>query len=554
MRLGNGRFESTQFNSRLQPTQIALGTSATNTSLLKLNYDYGTTDNNGNVKSQTITVPGMSHPHIQTYTYDELNRLKSAVETANNQTTWRQTYLFDRYGNRNFDTTNTTTPNTQQQSETVFNPTVDTATNRFTSGQGYVYDANGNVIQDAQVRSFAYDAENRQTSFGTNNSNNNSGLYVYDGNGQRVKKTVIATNEMTTFVYDAMGKMVAEYTNITQQGTSEIRYLVTDTLGSPRIITNQSGQIKERHDYMPFGEEITTNSEDKVRQKFSQKERDAEINLDYFLARYYSNITGRFTSVDPIALTQERLYDPQTLNLYVYTRNNPLKYVDLNGEDIKVTAKDGKELFILDDGKKEVTTMTAMDLYKKGIQWFEPEADNYMPLKSTANGIEKFSELKHFTWDQIANFAEQDRAMSSYRQGGSGDWKSSKEGADGYFLVTVNGMPYWADAIGQIPFAVDYFTDRLESNGDPEKAAKETLQKGQEYAEGRILGGKRDTSNTYDNYFVLRGAIWASHRWQVSEPGKIYGYYIERKDTYHPPIRLSDPISKKNAQFYGLKK
>jgi len=62
MRLGNGRFESTQFNSRLQPTQIALGTSANNTSLLKLNYDYGTTDNNGNVKSQTITVAGMSHP------------------------------------------------------------------------------------------------------------------------------------------------------------------------------------------------------------------------------------------------------------------------------------------------------------------------------------------------------------------------------------------------------------------------------------------------------------------------------------------------------------
>jgi hypothetical protein len=49
MRLGNGKFESTSFNSRLQPTQIALGTSATNnTSLLKLNYDYGELNANGN--------------------------------------------------------------------------------------------------------------------------------------------------------------------------------------------------------------------------------------------------------------------------------------------------------------------------------------------------------------------------------------------------------------------------------------------------------------------------------------------------------------------------
>ena len=57
MRLGNGKWENTVFNARLQPTQIGLGSSATDTGLLKLNYDYGTTDNNGNVKSQQIIVP-----------------------------------------------------------------------------------------------------------------------------------------------------------------------------------------------------------------------------------------------------------------------------------------------------------------------------------------------------------------------------------------------------------------------------------------------------------------------------------------------------------------
>jgi RHS repeat-associated protein len=64
-----------------------------------------------------------------------------------------------------------------------------------------------------------------------------------------------------------------------------------------------------------------------VRQKFTLKERDNETGLDYFLARYYSSIQGRFTSPDPL-LASGSIYDPQTWNHYSYTLNNPLKYID----------------------------------------------------------------------------------------------------------------------------------------------------------------------------------------------------------------------------------
>jgi hypothetical protein len=64
MRLGNGRWENTTFNSRSQPVQIGLGTSATDQGLLKLNYDYGSTDNNGNVKSQIINTGSVSFPSM----------------------------------------------------------------------------------------------------------------------------------------------------------------------------------------------------------------------------------------------------------------------------------------------------------------------------------------------------------------------------------------------------------------------------------------------------------------------------------------------------------
>ena len=88
-------------NNRLQPTQIALGTTPGGTDKLNLVFTYGGATNNGNVLSQTITVPGLSQPFIQNYTYDELNRLSSATETNNGSGTWSQIFGYDRYGNRN---------------------------------------------------------------------------------------------------------------------------------------------------------------------------------------------------------------------------------------------------------------------------------------------------------------------------------------------------------------------------------------------------------------------------------------------------------------------
>ncbi len=83
---------------------------------------------------------------------------------------------------------------------------------------------------------------------------------------------------------------------------------------------------------------------DSTRQKFTGYERDEETNLDFAQARMYSNQLGRFTSPDPIMMSKERLPDPQSINLYVYARSNPLKYVDPNGEEYKGT--DGKKVII----------------------------------------------------------------------------------------------------------------------------------------------------------------------------------------------------------------
>jgi RHS repeat-associated protein len=125
---------------------------------------------------------------------------------------------------------------------------------------------------------------------------------------------------------------------------ANINWLVTDQLGTPRMLFDKTGCLAGtmRHDYLPFGEELFATqgartagytpmgsiAADKVRQKFTQKERDNETGLDYFLARYYSSLQGRFVSVDQ---GEPELMEPQTWNRYQYARNNPLYYVDADG-------------------------------------------------------------------------------------------------------------------------------------------------------------------------------------------------------------------------------
>jgi len=110
-----------------------------------------------------------------------------------------------------------------------------------------------------------------------------------------------------------------------------------DHLGTPRVITDENGQVVSTHKYLPFGEELTpvpsTNSH-----KFTGHERDNETGLDYMLARYYSPAaTFRFLTVDPVFRPSRNLYEPQRWNRYVYSLNNPMRYIDPDGRDAVTT-------------------------------------------------------------------------------------------------------------------------------------------------------------------------------------------------------------------------
>ena len=351
VRLGNGRWEHTSFNSRLQPMETGLGSSAADSSLLKLEYSYGVvtgdvldhTRNSGNVQGQKITAPGLTLE--QSYTYDELNRVSVARETSGQAQSWQQVYNYDAFGNRRL-AHGTITPAVpvdqygQLQPDVLDNPTISPATNRINADQGYGYDTAGNMTGSPGF-TFGYDGENRMKS-ADNGQPSGLSTYSYDGEGRRVKKVTQSGAAVMVLVYDAFGKLVAEYGSAPQQ-SSGTQYLTADHLGSPRIITDSAGGVKARHDYFPFGEEIADgvggrstaqgySQPDSVRQRFTSKERDDETGLDYFGARYYCSSHGRFTSTDPVLLNKRKLINPQRWNLYSYAINSPMVLIDPDGQ------------------------------------------------------------------------------------------------------------------------------------------------------------------------------------------------------------------------------
>ena len=56
-------------------------------------------------------------------------------------------------------------------------------------------------------------------------------------------------------------------------------------LGSVRAVTDAQGQVVARHDFLPFGEELTPQSPPHDKKLFTGQERDFETGQDYFGAR-----------------------------------------------------------------------------------------------------------------------------------------------------------------------------------------------------------------------------------------------------------------------------
>lgn len=205
----------------------------------------------------------------------------------------------------------------------------------------YAYDANGNritatAIDTGTTRSYTWDADNRLTRVDENGVT--LAAFAYDYAGQRVKK--VAGNDTTLYIgkhYECKNGVCSKFifangerVALRPVGSAEVYYYLPDHLGSTTVFTDRNGAPLQDLAYFPYGSiRVSTGSAD-VHHKYTGQEFDAEIGLYYYGARYYDPALAHFISPDTI---EPNWANPQTLNRYSYTLNNPIKYIDPNGQN-----------------------------------------------------------------------------------------------------------------------------------------------------------------------------------------------------------------------------
>jgi RHS repeat-associated protein len=261
-----------------------------------------------------------------TYTYDNASEL-TGVGNARSES-----YSYDLNGNRNMTGWSTG------------------GNNRLT-GDGtftYVYDNEGNLLSktrlsDSQQWTFTWDFRNRltqavvKTGAGVTVAND---VFTYDVEDQRIGKSTNGTQTWTFYKdhnpyadFNGSGTLVYRYLygkGLDQllgrdDGTASKWYL-TDNIGSVRLFVTTAGTILDQLSYDSYGNTLTeTNSANGDRFKYTARDWDSEIGLQYNRARYFDPKAGRWISLDPLA------FDGGDTDLYRYVHDRPIMILDPEG-------------------------------------------------------------------------------------------------------------------------------------------------------------------------------------------------------------------------------
>jgi RHS repeat-associated protein len=276
-----------------------------------------TYDPAGNRNSKTNYLNGVT----ENYTYDPLYELTQVTQAGSTT----ESYSYEAAGNR---LSSLGMPSYQYN-----------ASNELTvsSAGSYTYDNNGNTLTDAQGRSFTWDIENRLTQ--AVNPGIGTTTFRYDPFGRRIQK--YSPLGVTNYVYDRMnllteidnaGNLFLRYTQgasvdepLSELSAGASSFYELDGLGSVTSLSVATGVLANKYSYDSFGKVTTLGGTLSNELQFTGREFDHETGLEYYRARYYDPIIGRFTNEDPGA------FDLKSPNLYLYVTNSPIDLVDPSG-------------------------------------------------------------------------------------------------------------------------------------------------------------------------------------------------------------------------------
>ncbi|MHB1416454.1 MAG: RHS repeat-associated core domain-containing protein, partial [Chloroflexota bacterium] len=237
----------------------------------------------------------------------------------------------------------------------------------------YTYDANGNMTS-GDGRTIAWDAENRPASVVYQGVTT---MFVYDGDGKRVEKTVDdgVTAQTTVYVGNLYEKDLStgEETKYYYAGDRRIAvrkggtlsYILSDHLGGTWATVDPAGSNLQLSLYYPYARPCKSVSNGTTDRLFAGYRLDGSTGLYQVGGRYYDPLLARF--LQPDGMGQAKLndgtpfmpltvsfsdyatiakvgewnrgggkapasLDPQLLNRYSYSRNNPTTYYDPSGK------------------------------------------------------------------------------------------------------------------------------------------------------------------------------------------------------------------------------
>lgn len=376
----------------------------------------------GNIVGYSDSVNGTygSLNNTAGFSYDSLNRLTGAEGKMPNGSSVNYCWAYDSFGNRTMDANVSCSQNPT--------PTQGYNANNQMTGGLIQYDASGDVTVDATGgKQYLYDGEGRicAVQFVVNGTTFMTG-YIYNAEGQRVSKGSIAQwscdpstngfqastdyyigpdgNQLTEIAPDGTGNMVAQRTYVYANGQSiaEIdgdgtHFRLTDWIGNLRVTTDSAGVQQGTWSSLPFGEAPSCPSSSSDCHYFTGKERDTESGNDYFGARYYASTMGRFLSPDwsdkPEAVPYADLENPQSLNLYGYAGNNPLRRTDADGHcTVDGETHGGVWCFLHSLGLVETQHEQANDLrnFYNGLVYYGPDGKPVQISKLSDTGIIQF--------------------------------------------------------------------------------------------------------------------------------------------------------------------
>ena len=239
------------------------------------------------------------------------------------------------------------------------------------AGAGNESDANGNTlvggipggaVAPSSAHKDQYDYNNRliRRSDGATTI-----TLVYDGDGNRVRKTVSVAGGSTTttfFVVDTQNPtgyaQVLEEWQTADGGTSWTQtrsylyghdlvsqqrfasgaptgtdYYGYDGHGNVRFLIDPSGAITDTYSYDAFGTLIDSSGTTANRYLYCGEQWDADLGFYHLRARYLNPDSGRFWTQDTY---EGNSSDPLSLHKYLYAHANPVMNVDPSGQFISM--------------------------------------------------------------------------------------------------------------------------------------------------------------------------------------------------------------------------